>query len=69
MRVVVGEFISPDGVVQAPINGVQKYVVSDSLAGGDLTWGPATIIRGADLVRRVSELREEPGGDVYVYAA
>jgi dihydrofolate reductase len=43
--------------------------VSDSLAEGDLTWGPATIIRAADLLRRVSELREEPGGDVYVYGS
>lgn len=51
------------------INGVQKYVVSDSLDEGDLTWGPATIIRAADLLRRVSELREAPGGDVYVYGS
>jgi dihydrofolate reductase len=51
------------------INGVQKYVVSDSLAEADLTWGPATIVRPQDLVTKVSELREEPGGDVYVYGS
>jgi dihydrofolate reductase len=51
------------------INGVQKYVVSDSLAEGDLAWKPATIVRSKDLVRKVSELREQPGGDIYVYGS
>ncbi len=51
------------------INGVQKYVVSDSLSEGDLTWNPTTIIRVADLVARVSEMREKPGGDIYVYGS
>lgn len=51
------------------INGVQKYVVSDSLAEADLTWKPATIIRGADLLPEVAALRQKPGGDVYVYGS
>ena len=51
------------------INGVQKYVVSDTLAEADLTWTPTTIIRGADLVKEVSELRRTPGGDIYVYGS
>src|SRR5947209_9869752 len=37
------------------INGVQKYVVSDTLAEANLSWTPTTIIRGADLVKEVSE--------------
>ena len=32
------------------INGVQKYVVSDTLSAADLTWQPTTLIRGADLL-------------------
>jgi dihydrofolate reductase len=49
------------------MNTVQKYVVSDTLSDGDLTtWMPTAIIRGADLVSKVSELREQPGGDVNV---
>ena len=32
------------------INGVQKYVVSDTLTDADLTWAPTSLIRGADLV-------------------
>ena len=51
------------------VNSAQKYVVSDTLSVEDLTWDPTTIIRVADLVRTVSELRAEPGGDVYVYGS
>ena len=49
------------------LNGVQKYVVSDSLTDDDAgAWSPTTIIRGADLVSKVSELRQQPGGDINV---
>jgi len=51
------------------INGVRKYVVSDTLTEADLTWQPTTIIRGADLVKEVSELRRRPAGDIYVYGS
>jgi len=51
------------------INRVQKYVVSDTLSEGDITWKPTTIIRGADLLRTVSELRQRPGGYIYVYGS
>jgi dihydrofolate reductase len=48
------------------INNVQKYVVSDSLSDADLSWKPTTIIRGRELVDTVSQLREQPGGDINV---
>ena len=51
------------------VNATQKYVVSDTLSEADLTWSPTTIIRGADLAQKVSELRAEPGGDIYVYGS
>ncbi len=51
------------------INGVQKYVVSDTLSETDITWTPTTIIRNADLVPKVSELREQSGGYIYVYGS
>ena len=51
------------------INQAQKYVVSDTLTDADITWHPTTIVRGADLVAKVSELRAAPGGDVYVYGS
>lgn len=51
------------------INKAQKYVVSDTLTDADITWNPTTIIRPADLVARVAELRAAPGGDIYVYGS
>jgi dihydrofolate reductase len=51
------------------INSTQKYVVSDTLAASDITWKPTTIIRGGALVETVAALRENPGGDIYVYGS
>jgi dihydrofolate reductase len=51
------------------INAAPKYVVSDTLSEDDITWRPTTIIRGGDLVQKVSELREKSGGDIYVYGS
>jgi len=51
------------------VNSTQKYVVSDTLSEADLTWNPTTMIRGADLLRKVAELRARPGGDIYVYGS
>jgi len=48
------------------INGVQKYVVSDTLTDADITWQPATIIRVADLVSEVSALRAREGRDISI---
>jgi dihydrofolate reductase len=51
------------------VNSTQKYVVSDTLSEANLTWNPTTIIRGADLAMKVTELRGQPGGDIYVYGS
>jgi dihydrofolate reductase len=48
------------------INGVQKYVASNTLAEDDLTWTPTTIIRGEELLTKVSQLRTQPGDDINV---
>jgi dihydrofolate reductase len=48
------------------MNSVQKYVVSHTLSDTDVTWEPTTIIRGADLMKEVSALRDQPGGYVNV---
>jgi dihydrofolate reductase len=48
------------------INAVPKYVVSDTMTEADATWNPTTIIRGADLEKKVTELREQPGGNIVV---
>ncbi|HVT64173.1 MAG TPA: dihydrofolate reductase family protein [Mycobacteriales bacterium] len=51
------------------INSTQKYVVSDSLTEEDIAWNPTTIIRVADMANEVAKLREQPGGDIYVYGS
>jgi dihydrofolate reductase len=51
------------------INRAQKYVVSNTLTDADLTWTPTTIIRGDDLIPAVSAMRDQPGGDIYVYGS
>jgi dihydrofolate reductase len=51
------------------INETQKYVVSDTLSEADLPWHPTTIIRGGDLIDKVSALRDQPGGDIYIYGS
>src|SRR2546430_1501052 len=58
------------GPFAAWINRAQKYVVSGTLSGSDdTTWKPTTIIRGADLLKEVARLRDQPGGDIYVYGS
>jgi len=50
------------------INGTPRYVVSDTLTEADVTsWTPTTIIRSADLLTEMSTLRDQPGGDIYVF--
>src|SRR5438128_1235439 len=51
------------------INGVQKYVVSDTLSEADLTWKPTKLIRGADLLSEVAAMRNQPAGDIYIYGS
>jgi dihydrofolate reductase len=52
------------------INAAPKYVVSDSLSDADVAaWTPTSIIRTADLLTEVARLREQPGGDIYVYGS
>jgi dihydrofolate reductase len=51
------------------INAAQKYVVSDTLTEANLTWHPATIVRGADLVTEMSAMRQKAGGDIYLYGS
>jgi dihydrofolate reductase len=51
------------------INKTQKYVVSDTLSEDDITWQPTTIIRSANLVSKINELRDQPGGYIYLYGS
>ena len=48
------------------INGVQKYVVTNTLTDADIDWKPTTRISGDNLVQAVTDLRARPGGEVHV---
>jgi dihydrofolate reductase len=47
------------------MNSIHKYVVSSTLADGDATWGPSTVVRG-DVAAEVTALKNQPGGDLLV---
>lgn len=51
------------------MNSTEKHVVTDTLQEHDITWGPTSIIRGADLTAAINALRQRPGGDVNVWGS
>ncbi len=57
---------SDDGFADQ-VNGLPKYVVSDSMVGP--TWANTTVIRGADLAKTVTELKGQPGADIVVFGS
>jgi class 3 adenylate cyclase/dihydrofolate reductase len=48
------------------VNGIPKYVVSNTLTRAD--WSNSTLIRG-DVVAQVIDLKRRPGGDLVVYGS
>ena len=59
----------PDEPFGKVVNPTPKHVVSDTLAESDITWGPTSLIRGADLVPAVEALRAAPGRDCVVWGS
>ena len=47
------------------MNSIHKYVVSSTLADGDATWGPSTVVRG-DVAAELTALKNQPGGNLLV---
>lgn len=55
---------SAENPVAARMNAFDKYVVSDRL--DEASWENSTLIRGDELVARVTELKQQPGKDLLV---
>ncbi|MGA9279666.1 dihydrofolate reductase family protein [Ilumatobacter sp.] len=48
------------------MNAVPKYVASRTLTQSDLTWNNSTLLPDDDAIGGVRELKQQPGGDIYV---
>ena len=57
---------SREGEFADKFNTMPKYVVSNTLEHAD--WDNSTILSG-DIVEQVSQLREQPGGDIVVHGS
>lgn len=60
------QITDPDDPFTERMNGLPKYVASQTLA--DTTWQPATILRG-DTVAAVAELKSRPGGELQLHGS
>ncbi|MGW6917614.1 dihydrofolate reductase family protein [Kitasatospora sp. NPDC054939] len=47
------------------MNGIDKYVVSSTLPGGD--WGRTAVLAPDRAVAEIAELKAQPGGDILMY--
>ncbi len=56
----------PDDPFTELMNGLPKYVASDSLARAD--WTPTTILSG-DVAAQVAELKRQPGRDLQIHGS
>src|SRR5258706_7207690 len=57
----------PDGFADK-MNGIRKYVVSNTLKDAEATWNNTTVIRG-DMAAEVAKLKARPGGDLLVFGS
>jgi dihydrofolate reductase len=56
----------PDDPVATRLNGLPKYVASQSLAAAE--WGPATILSG-DVPSHVAQLKRQPGRELQIHGS
>ncbi len=50
------------------MNGIRKYVVSNTLQDSEATWGETTVIRG-DAPAEIARLKAQPGGNLLVHGS
>jgi dihydrofolate reductase len=51
------------------MNAIRKYVVSSTLAEGDLTWNNTQLIPGDRALAGIAELRGREGGDLVIWGS
>jgi len=57
----------PEDPFAKQLNGIKKYVVSDTLDSAD--WANSTLIKGTDAAAELAALKEQEGGDIYVFGS
>jgi dihydrofolate reductase len=57
----------PDGFADK-MNGIRKYVVSNTLKDAEATWNNTTIVRG-DMAAEIAKLKARSGGDLLVFGS
>lgn len=60
------EITDPEDPFSTLMNGLPKYVASNTLSTG--SWNPTTILSG-DVVEQVSELKRQPGRELQVHGS
>jgi dihydrofolate reductase len=50
------------------MNGIRKYVVSNTLKDSEATWGETAVIRG-DAPAEIARLKAQPGGNLLVHGS
>ena len=56
----------PNDLIASKMNGLPKYVASNSLK--EVSWGPATILSG-DVAAHVADLKENPGRELQIHGS